>query len=465
MVVVCYQRLVRLAYSSMPETVMERLAVQAFLDGLRDTETRQALRLSLVPASWWMLWRELWNSKPLNKVAEVKLRSVRWRKMLKKEHAMKQKLGESSRTYCISGKFGVGIAIQVRRKLSLDQILLERRQELHRPTGDYVLQPEIPLPFANSVLKINGEEIVLQRKTEETVRDVLVENTAVPERTEMIWDARYCSSVSSVIRKLDTQENFVRKITGKLANLLSSSSISLRSDQTTKLRSLITKYADIFDNGQGGKGRTNSSIKKWKKVLLERKSRYNSISLLLKRPMSHKDLKEIFLKAVESVQPRTLIDNEVKLQSRHLLVREQRYPLHKPCYMVGFGKAVLSMATAMERVLGDHLKKGVVTVPVGIFEKYEKPCGSKIEYIEGAKNNLPDKNAERGALMIKSLAERLSVDDLLIVLISGIDVTSFNTLNAFSKNIALIERGYIDIQKKTSSTLAMNERAGNSGHA
>ncbi|KAJ8948273.1 hypothetical protein NQ318_020758 [Aromia moschata] len=36
-------RLVRLAYSSTPENVMERLAVQAFLDGLRDTETRQAL--------------------------------------------------------------------------------------------------------------------------------------------------------------------------------------------------------------------------------------------------------------------------------------------------------------------------------------------------------------------------------------------------------------------------------------
>ncbi|KAJ8956752.1 hypothetical protein NQ318_014109 [Aromia moschata] len=39
-------RLVRLAYSSTPENVMERLAVQAFLDGLRDVETRQALTLA-----------------------------------------------------------------------------------------------------------------------------------------------------------------------------------------------------------------------------------------------------------------------------------------------------------------------------------------------------------------------------------------------------------------------------------
>ncbi|KAJ8932664.1 hypothetical protein NQ318_013195 [Aromia moschata] len=39
-------RLVRLAYSSTPKNVMERLAVQAFLDGLRDTETRQSLILA-----------------------------------------------------------------------------------------------------------------------------------------------------------------------------------------------------------------------------------------------------------------------------------------------------------------------------------------------------------------------------------------------------------------------------------
>ena len=39
-------RLVRLAYPATPENVMERLAVQAFLDGLRDHEMRQALILA-----------------------------------------------------------------------------------------------------------------------------------------------------------------------------------------------------------------------------------------------------------------------------------------------------------------------------------------------------------------------------------------------------------------------------------
>ncbi|KAJ8951545.1 hypothetical protein NQ318_020418 [Aromia moschata] len=45
------------------------------------------------------------------------------------------------------------------------------------------------LDFKNNVLKINGEEIVLHRKMEETIRVVLAEDTAVPERSETILDA------------------------------------------------------------------------------------------------------------------------------------------------------------------------------------------------------------------------------------------------------------------------------------
>ncbi|KAJ8976169.1 hypothetical protein NQ317_002057, partial [Molorchus minor] len=135
--------------------------------------------------------------------------------------------------------------------------------------------------------------------------------------------------------------------------------------------------------------------------------------------MSNKDLKEIFLKAVESVQPPQLIKNQVKLEGCHLLVKGRTYFLKKPCHVVGFGKAVLGMATELESLLGEQLEGGVVTVPEGIFEKYQRPSGSKIEYIEGAKGNLPDEEAVKGAVKIRNLAQRLQEDDLLIVLISG----------------------------------------------
>ncbi|KAJ8931308.1 hypothetical protein NQ314_015810 [Rhamnusium bicolor] len=118
---------------------------------------------------------------------------------------------------------------------------------------------------------------------------------------------------------------------------------------------------------------------------------------VFKRAMSNSELKGIFLKSVEAVQPQRLIRNKVRLRDCHLTVGGDTYVLNKPCYVVGFGKAVLGMAIEIENVLGDHLERGIVTVPTGIFKKNTRPCNSKIKYVEGAKDNLPDKNAEMGA--------------------------------------------------------------------
>ncbi|KAJ8956462.1 hypothetical protein NQ318_010776 [Aromia moschata] len=354
-------RLVRLAYSSMPENVMERLAVQAFLDGLCDTETRQSLTLArpskLVDALARALEFEAAKQscrgqtkvrKMEENVEEAEIRrgvedmwekrQIRcWNYVDGKERLLLLDTG-AMRTIIrpdivetatritptswrlrtatgdpatIRGETNVTIIIG---NVSFEHPALVAEIEDDLILGMDIMNTKIfELDFKNNVLKINGEEIVLHRKTEETILVVLAEDTAVPERSEMTLDAHldgdpcvgnimvfeprshdgevargiavgkallltektgpvrlinfnyhpvnlrkgivlgYCSSVSFVIRKLNAQENSVRKITGKLANLLSSSSKSLRSDQTTKLRSLITKYADIFDNGQGGK--------------------------------------------------------------------------------------------------------------------------------------------------------------------------------------------------------------------
>ncbi|RZC39415.1 glycerate kinase, partial [Asbolus verrucosus] len=82
-----------------------------------------------------------------------------------------------------------------------------------------------------------------------------------------------------------------------------------------------------------------------------------------------------------------------------------------------FGKAVLGMALELERSLKDKLKMGVVTVPTGIFEKFK--VESKIKFIEGARNNMPDEEALAGANEIRDLANSLGKDDLLLVLMSG----------------------------------------------
>ncbi|KFQ77476.1 Glycerate kinase, partial [Phaethon lepturus] len=131
----------------------------------------------------------------------------------------------------------------------------------------------------------------------------------------------------------------------------------------------------------------------------------------------------LFRSAVGTVRPAPMLKRAVKLQGDgcpQLLVKGQAFPMKRGLYLVGFGKAVLGMAVAAEEILGDHLIRGIINVPLGIQEKdmLLKPH-SKIQVIEGAKNNLPDPEALKGAAAIQELAEGLTTDDLLLVLISG----------------------------------------------
>ncbi|XP_030745508.1 glycerate kinase [Sitophilus oryzae] len=132
-------------------------------------------------------------------------------------------------------------------------------------------------------------------------------------------------------------------------------------------------------------------------------------------------LKTLFLESVKSVQPSTLIKNKIKVTESHLSVGGRTFALQKPCYIVGFGKAVLGTAVELEKALCDGLQRAIVTVPKGIFEQYPnfKEFLRKTECIEGAVNNIPDEDAMDGARKIKELVETLGEDDLLIVLISG----------------------------------------------
>ncbi|KAJ8941472.1 hypothetical protein NQ318_015951 [Aromia moschata] len=119
-------RLVRLAYSSTPENVMEQLAVQAFLDGLRDTETRQALTLARPSKLVDALARALeFEAAKQSCRGQAKVRRM---EVLKKEPAMKQRLGESPRRYWIRGQFGVGMVL---RYVTLGVAILKRRKHRH----------------------------------------------------------------------------------------------------------------------------------------------------------------------------------------------------------------------------------------------------------------------------------------------------------------------------------------------
>ncbi|KAM3622033.1 uncharacterized protein V6R79_019611 [Siganus canaliculatus] len=135
----------------------------------------------------------------------------------------------------------------------------------------------------------------------------------------------------------------------------------------------------------------------------------------------------VFAAAVEAVQPDAVIRQSLENKGDSLLINGRKFKLRQNLHLVGFGKAVLGMAAEAERIVGDHLVEGIISVPHGIqqtLQQHEKSHllvkeNSCIKVLEGAKHNLPDAEAQKAAEEIKRLASQLTENDLLLVLISG----------------------------------------------
>lgn len=135
----------------------------------------------------------------------------------------------------------------------------------------------------------------------------------------------------------------------------------------------------------------------------------------------------VFAAAVEAVQPDTVVRQSIERKGDSVTIDGHKFSLKHNLHLVGFGKAVLGMAAEAERLLGDHLVRGVISVPNGIqltLQEHGKSHlllkdDSRIKVMEGAKNNLPDADAQKAAERIRQLASELSEDDILLVLISG----------------------------------------------
>lgn len=140
-----------------------------------------------------------------------------------------------------------------------------------------------------------------------------------------------------------------------------------------------------------------------------------------------RDVRRLLEHGIEQVLPNALVSKAVLREGDSLRVGGQLVELQHNTYLVGFGKAVGGMARVMQRLLGDHLVRGIVNVPQGtrhIAAATNRPemlpePGGRIEVHEGAKDNVPDDRALAGATAIVSLMHQLKDTDLLIVLISG----------------------------------------------
>ncbi|XP_012522845.1 glycerate kinase-like [Monomorium pharaonis] len=141
------------------------------------------------------------------------------------------------------------------------------------------------------------------------------------------------------------------------------------------------------------------------------------------------DLRDVFRAAVKAVLPGEIVRRRVKLRDNALHVDDKSFPLTGDVYLVGFGKAVMGMAVELERMLGDALKKGIVSVPsvsrdavwaaAEDMSSFPRLHDSRIEYREGGVNNQPDARSLDTTHEIVDLVEGLTETDTLVVLVSG----------------------------------------------
>jgi len=163
-------------------------------------------------------------------------------------------------------------------------------------------------------------------------------------------------------------------------------------------------------------------------VALQEVTRFEFVAHTSRLPVMQRikvDMRSMFDKCVRAVQPDSLLKNAIHVVGNALIAGDRQYKLNRNCYLIGFGKAVLGMACEAERILGSHVCSGIISVPEGIQEamknnpSMQPMSDSVLNIIEGARNNLPDQNAEEAARKIKQMIQNLGSSDLVIVLISG----------------------------------------------
>ena len=128
------------------------------------------------------------------------------------------------------------------------------------------------------------------------------------------------------------------------------------------------------------------------------------------------DILKVIDSAIKNVDPYTATINLVKIKNNILYVGQSSYDLSKKqnIYVLGAGKASLSIAIALEKLLQDKITGGIIIIKKGQYTKKLK----KIQIIE-ASHPIPDKKGFEGAKAIIELTNKINNNDLVFTLITG----------------------------------------------
>ena len=137
-----------------------------------------------------------------------------------------------------------------------------------------------------------------------------------------------------------------------------------------------------------------------------------------KTPLNRR-ARSLALKSLESalnaVDSKQLIKSKILLKKSILYVNGFSFDLKKfkSIYVIGGGKASGIIAEALEQVLQNRIKNGLVNVPYGSKHKTE------IIKLHEAGHPVPDEAGVEGTKRMLEIAEQAEQDDLIICLVSG----------------------------------------------
>ncbi|MEM2856935.1 MAG: glycerate kinase [Candidatus Nitrosocaldaceae archaeon] len=118
--------------------------------------------------------------------------------------------------------------------------------------------------------------------------------------------------------------------------------------------------------------------------------------------------------ALREADPKRIIYNNLRVEDNTLIIKNNKIRLDfKSIYVIGGGKASASMAKALEVILGDKIRDGLVIIP-----DYQIYSSSIIRFWK-ATHPIPSIKGVEGVKRLIELADKASSDDLIICLISG----------------------------------------------
>jgi len=130
------------------------------------------------------------------------------------------------------------------------------------------------------------------------------------------------------------------------------------------------------------------------------------------------DLKElathIFLKSLRAVEPGSRINEKLRMDGDVLSVGGGQIPLdrYREIVLIGMGKASMKMGAAVEALLGDRIKRGILVTN----HRFKIDVRSEVVV---AGHPLPDAESLRAGQQIVELVQSCSADSLIVFLISG----------------------------------------------